>query len=183
MIGAARATKRFTCDHEPRREFLDYPEFSRRDFMRQSLTGAGAAWLGAQWPEILGAHEHARQAVAAVPPPKLEFFTAPQAADVEAICAAIIPTTNTPGAREAGVVYFIDRGLMTFAKDQREPFLAGLAAVTQVSKKLFPAAASFAALPAAQQVQVLKALEAMKPGEKGEAGAPVPSQTAGIDGA
>ena len=163
--------------------------FSRRHFLIQSLAGVSAAWLTAQWPEILAAHEHARQAVASAAPPKLEFFTMAQAADVEAICAAIIPTTDTPGAREAGVVYFLDRGLMTFGKDQREPFIAGLGAVTQVSKQLFPAAASFAALPAAQQVEVLKTLEAMKSGETDKGGASLngKNETAGkltqIDGA
>jgi gluconate 2-dehydrogenase gamma chain len=169
-------------------DFLNSSEFSRRDFLMRSVTGVSAAWLAAQWPEILAAHEHAKQAAATVPPPKLEFFSAPQAADMEAICAAIIPTTDTPGAREAGVVYFIDRGLMTFAKDQRESFIAGLAAVTQVTKKLFPAAASFAALPAVQQVEVLKALEASKPEamtpeERHRRGAPMPSTSADIDGA
>lgn len=153
--------------------------FSRRHFLMQSLAGVSAAWLTAQWPEILAAHEHAMQAVASAAPPKLEFFTVAQAADVEAICAAIIPTTDTPGAREAGVVYFLDRGLMTFGKDQREPFIAGLGAVTELSKQLFPAAASFAALPAAQQVEVLKTLEAMKPGETDKSGALVNGKTDG----
>ena len=168
---------------------MNSSEFSRRDFLMRSLTGVSAAWLTAQWPQILAAHEHAMQAVASAAPPKLELFTMAQAADVEAICAAIIPTTDTPGAREAGVVYFLDRGLMTFGKDQREPFIAGLGALTAVSKQLFPAAASFAALSAAQQVEVLRALEAMKPGETDKGGASLngKNETAGklteIDGA
>jgi gluconate 2-dehydrogenase gamma chain len=141
-------------------------EFSRRKFLLQSLTGVGAAWLAAQWPEIVAAHDHAMQAVASETPPKLEFLTPAQAADVEAISAAIIPTTDTPGAREAGVVYFVDRSLMTFAQDQREPLLQGLKVVADLAKELFPTAESFAALTAAQQVDVLKALEAAKPGEK-----------------
>ena len=187
-FGALPIHARFTNLGE---DFLNSSEFSRRDFLMRSLTGVSAAWLTAQWPEILAAHEHAMEAVASAAPPKLEFFTMAQAADVEAICAAIIPTTDTPGAREAGVIYFLDRGLMTFGKDQREPFIAAVGAVTQVSKHLFPAAASFADLTAAQQVEVLRALEAMKPGETDNGGAAVngkidertAGKLAGIDGA
>ena len=47
---------------------------------------------------------------------KLEVLTAEQARQVEAIACQIIPTDDLPGAREAGVVYFIDRALKTFAK-------------------------------------------------------------------
>lgn len=140
--------------------------YSRRHFLLQSLTGVSAAWLAAQWPEILAAHDHAMQAVASETPPKLEFLTPAQAADVEAISAAIIPTTDTPGAREAGVVYFVDRGLMTFAQDQREPLLQGLKVLADLTKEIFPTAESFASLTGAQQVDVLKTLEAAKPDEK-----------------
>lgn len=145
---------------------MDNSQISRRRFLVQSLAGAGTAWLAAQWPEILAAHDHAMQAVTSATPPKLEFLTPAQAADVEAISAAIIPTTDTPGAREAGVVYFVDRGLMTFAQDQREPLLQGLKVLTALTKELIPKAESFASLTAAEQVDVLKALEAAKPEEK-----------------
>jgi len=92
-------------------------------------------------------------------PAKLEYFTAEQAAEVEAITAAIIPTTDTPGAREAGVIYFIDRSLRTFAADQQKPFAEALAAVDAKRKELFASSATFAALPHEQQNQVLKAIE------------------------
>ena len=157
-------------------------DYSRRHFLLQSMTGVGAAWIAAQWPEILHAHDHAMQAVASTTPPKLEFFTPQQAADVEAICSTIIPTTDTPGAREAGVLYFIDRSLMTFAKDQREPFLHALAAVTQVTKNLFPAAASFASLSPDQQIATLKAVEATKPDEKRESNPEAGAKPSSING-
>ena len=135
---------------------------SRRDFLAQALTGAGAAWLTAAWPEILAAQQHAHHmahSVAAGAPAKLEYFTPAQAREVEAITAAIIPTTDTPGAREAGVVYFIDHGLSTFATDQQKPIAAALDAVAAKRKELFPASADFASLTAAQQIDVLKAIE------------------------
>jgi gluconate 2-dehydrogenase gamma chain len=136
--------------------------FSRRGFLWQTLAGAGAAWITAAWPDVLAAQQHAQHtmhAAASGVPAKLEYFTAAQAADVEAIGALIIPTTDTPGAREAGVVYFIDRGLSTFAKDQQKDFSDALAAVDAKRKEKFPDSTAFASLTTAQQTEILKAIE------------------------
>src|SRR5271155_3348491 len=104
-------------------------DFSRRQFLLRSVAGAGSAWLSLAWPEVLAAQQHARhtmRAVAAGDPAKLEFLTPAQAADVEAIASLIIPTTDTPGAREAGVVYFIDRSLRTLGADEQKNFADAL---------------------------------------------------------
>ena len=58
----------------------------------------------------------------------LSFLTAAEAADVEAVAAQIIPTDDTPGAREAGVVHFIDRALATFFSQLAGDYRAQLAA-------------------------------------------------------
>src|SRR4030088_164345 len=87
---------------------------NRRNFLLRAGTGFSAAWVSANWPALLSATTHARNAAQGATPPKLEFFTPEEAAEIEAITARIIPTDETPGAREAGVVYFIDRGLATF---------------------------------------------------------------------
>ena len=137
-------------------------DYSRRRFIEQSLVGAGAAWLAAAWPDVLAAQQHARHtmnALASGAPAKLEYLTAQQAAEVEAITALIIPTTDTPGAREAGVVYFIDRSLNTWARDQQKQFADALAAVDAKRKELFPASSTFASLTAAQQIDLLKSIE------------------------
>ena len=137
-------------------------DFTRRSFLLRASAGAGAAWLAAAWPEVLAAHEHAQhtvRAVAAGAPAKLEYLTAAQAAEVEAITALILPTTDTPGAREAGVLYFIDRALHTFATDQQKPFAEALALVDAKRKELFPAFTDFASLTTAQQAEILKAIE------------------------
>jgi gluconate 2-dehydrogenase gamma chain len=161
---------------------MNNSDFSRRSFLLHTLTGAGAAWLAAQWPEILAAREHAMQAVATETPPKFEFFTPAQAANVEAIASAIIPTTDTPGAREAGVVYFIDRGLNTFAQDQREAFIQGLEVVSELTRQLFPAAAGFSSLTGQQQVDVLEALETHKPDPNGGKQQGIDSKLGNVDG-
>jgi gluconate 2-dehydrogenase gamma chain len=140
---------------------MDTADFSRRNFVLQSLAGAGSVLLAAAWPELMAAQQHAQhtmRAVAAGVPANLEFLTPAQAADVEAITALIIPTTDTPGAREAGVVYFIDHFLRTFA-DEQKPFANAMALVEVKRKEMFPASADFASLTAAQQTEILKAIE------------------------
>jgi len=141
---------------------MEAGDSSRRQFLLQSVAGAGSAWLALAWPEVLAAQQHAHhtmRAVAAGDPAKLEFLTPAQAADVEAIASLIIPTTDTPGAREAGVVYFIDNWLRTFAADQQKRFADALELVDAKRKQLFPASADFASLPAAEQTEILKAIE------------------------
>ena len=85
-------------------------ELDRREFLFRAGTGLSAAWLSANWPALLAAADHARHAAQSRTPAKLEFFTLEEAVEVDAITARIIPADDTPGAREAGVVYFIDRG-------------------------------------------------------------------------
>ena len=75
------------------------------------------------------------------------------------MAAQIIPTDETPGAREARVVDFIDRALVTFSKGSQSAYTKGLADLQAQTTQLFPSATTFSALTAAQQVQVLTAME------------------------
>src|SRR5438309_11385006 len=97
-------------------------ELNRRKFLLRAGTGFSAAWVTANWPALLSAATHAHNAAKAATPPKFEFFTPEEAAEVEAITARIVPTDDTPGAREAGVVYFIDRGLATFDSGNQKAY-------------------------------------------------------------
>ena len=87
----------------------------------------------------------------------------PQAATLEALAAQIIPTDDTPGAREARVVTFIDNGLASFAADQRPVFERGLAAFEADVRNRFPDAAGFATLQPATQVELMIGLEQRDP--------------------
>lgn len=108
---------------------------------------------------IAEAAAFAQQSARAATPQAFTFFTASQAADVEAMAAQIIPTDSTPGAREAHVVVFIDRILSTFEKDVQGDYTKGLAELSAEVRRRTPAAASFAALPSAEQIAVLTAIE------------------------
>jgi hypothetical protein len=89
----------------------------------------------------------------------LRAFDPHQNETVATIAELIIPKTDTPGAREAGVPAFIDVMLAEWGDDdQRKVFTAGLANVDERSRALF--GKDFIASSAEQQVQILTDLDA-----------------------
>ncbi len=138
-------------------------ELSRRNFLLRAGTGLSAAWISAHWPAMLSAATHAHRAAQSSAPPKFEFFTPEQAAEVDAITACIIPTNETAGAREAGVVYFIDRGLATFAVDDQKTYREGLPELQARVGEMFPGTAKFSGLKPEQQDEVLHSFDENAP--------------------
>jgi len=138
---------------------MNTEDVSRRLFLMRSLTGVSSAWLALRLPEIVAAQEHAHHAAQSAAPTKFEFLTPEQAAEVEAIAAQIIPTDDTPGAREARVIYFIDRALTTFDKDKQQQYVKGLKELQSKQKKVFKNSTKFSDLSPEQQIKVLKAFE------------------------
>jgi hypothetical protein len=132
---------------------------SRRAFLVESLSGVGAAWVAANYTGILATHEYVLEGAQSGQPVKFAFLTPEQGADVEAMTAQIIPTDSTPGAREARVVQFIDRALVTFEKGRQPTYTQGLKDLQAKTKELFPSASMFSTLTSDQQIQVLKAIE------------------------
>ncbi|HMD38031.1 MAG TPA: gluconate 2-dehydrogenase subunit 3 family protein [Candidatus Acidoferrum sp.] len=132
---------------------------SRRQFLTQGLAGVSAAWVSAHWPALVSAAEHAHSQAKSATPEKFEFFTPEQAAEVDAVSARIIPTTDTPGAHEAGVVFFIDRTLVTFAKDNQKAYAEGLPALQAKVRELFPGTEKFSAATPEQQDKILVSLD------------------------
>ena len=132
---------------------------SRRQFLLSSVGAVSATWVATQWPDALAAVDYARHAVRSGAPPKFEFFTPEQAGEIDAIAARIIPTNGTPGAHEAGVVYFIDRALKTFASDDRRIYLEGLPKLEERVRELFPGVGKFSAATPEQQDHVLASLD------------------------
>ena len=112
----------------------------------------------AAWADVISAQEHAHATVGSTTP-HFETLDAATAAEIEAIAAQIIPSTEGPGAREAGVIYFIDRALSTFAADDRGAYRSGMAQLQQKRKELFPSSTAIASLPGQQQVALIRAIE------------------------
>jgi len=118
-------------------------------------------WLAASplAAAVLAAQEHAHQAARSAPPASLSVLDAAEAREIEAIAAQIIPADDTPGAREAGVIYFIDRALATFDQDKRALYTEGLKDLAARRDALFPGSPSIAALQPDQQIRLLQAIE------------------------
>ena len=132
---------------------------TRRNFLTRGGAAVSAAWLSTHWPAVVAASEHAHQAAKSSAPAKFQFFTPEQAAEIDAISARIIPSDETPGAREAGVVYFIDRALATFAVDDQKAYREGLPALQARVRELFPSIEKFSSATPHQQDQVLHSLD------------------------
>jgi gluconate 2-dehydrogenase gamma chain len=138
---------------------MDKGNLTRRRFIGALSGTIGFTWISSHWPAICAAQEHVHNAISQGATPDLEFFTAAQVAQIEALTAQIIPTDDTPGAKEAGAVYFIDRALATFDKEHGPVYTKGLKNLESVSRKLFPRNVSFADLRADQQIRVMRAIE------------------------
>lgn len=137
--------------------------FSRREFVG-GVSALGAVWLTAAAcardsspPADSAAHAPAADVPA--PPQQLVHFSAEQAADIDAVASRIIPTTDTPGAHEAGVVYFIDRTMTTFAKEQAPMFDKALVDLRKSVQSKHGAGATFSKLTPEQQDALLKKME------------------------
>ena len=134
-------------------------ELNRRDFLLRAGTGLSATWFSANWLAILSAATHAHNAAKAQTPPKFEFFNPEEATEIEAIATRIIPTDETPGAREAGVVYFIDRGLASFGVEDQKTYREGLPELQARVSEMFPSVSKFSGLAAEQQDAVLHSFD------------------------
>ncbi len=132
---------------------------SRRSFLVNSVAGINAAWVTANYKGILAAQEYVRHTTQSGKLPQLAFFTDAQAAEIEAITAQIIPTDETPGAREAHCLYFIDRALSTFARASQPLYSKGLENLQAKTLELYPEAAKFSALTSEQQIRTLTGIE------------------------
>ncbi len=126
-------------------------QVSRREFV------GGIAALSAVW--LVAGAACTRESSWGGDSAKLVHFSPGDAAQIDAISARILPSDDTPGAREAGVVYFIDQSLKGYAKDQAPLFAEGLKSLGETVAKKHGSAATFASLTAEQQDAVLRDIE------------------------
>jgi gluconate 2-dehydrogenase gamma chain len=134
-------------------------DLSRRSFLAQGTGLFTSMWVAAQWPGIAAAAHHADEAANSPAPVGFTFFSAADAADVEAICARIVPSGATPGAREAHAIYFIDRTLSTYFAASAPDFSKGLADFQGKFHAAQPQIATFAAANPDAQIAFLKTVD------------------------
>ena len=85
------------------------------------------------------------------------FFTVAEARTVDAICEQLIPADRDPGAKQAGVVNYIDIQLTKAFRRHRAIYRKGLAGVDTASRAKF--GQEFADLSPERQREVLTAVE------------------------
>ena len=137
---------------------MESANLSRRSLLQAiaAIIASAATPLG--WTEVAQAMD-AHTAPLTGADEKLAFFSASDASDVEAVAAQIVPTDDSPGAREAGAVYFIDRALSSFFSQLGGDYRSQLSAFQAACRKQHPEAASFASLSSRQQIEYLKTID------------------------
>jgi len=133
-------------------------QVSRRAFLA-AAGAAGAGWLLLDPERLQAALVHARNTVLQPPPYRFDLLTPEQAADLEAVCMRIFPSDGTPGAKEAGVIHFIDKILATAPPQQKDFVLNGLADLNKKVAAKWPGTTSFVALTPERQDEYLKSIE------------------------
>lgn len=135
---------------------------SRREFLSTSGSAVGGAWLMRLMPVLAWTQGCASDAMREGR--AFTTFNEREGADFDAFAARIVPTDDTPGAREAGSVYFADQALGTVLSDLLPMVREGLAAMDEDVRERFPNADGFADLSAARQDEIITAMEADDPG-------------------
>jgi hypothetical protein len=132
-------------------------ELTRRLFLQGSGTVAGNMLVRAGLPAFVAASQAActaRDQGAA-----FENISSAEAREFLAIASRIFPTTETPGADEAGVVWFIDKTYGSLYADFLENDRAALAEFQSGIAAAFPGAEVFSDLDEADQDAYLAARE------------------------
>jgi gluconate 2-dehydrogenase gamma chain len=136
---------------------MNSSDLSRRSVLHGLALSLGVASI--PWPEVARAAHEAHAAAQAPATTTLSLLSTMDASDIEALTSQIIPTDDTPGAREAGVTFFIDNVLGTILAHWRPSFESGLKEFQQTCRARNAGAASFAALAPARQVEFLRTVE------------------------
>ena len=132
----------------------------RREFV-EALSAALAATLAATARgDFSAAAAYAAELPANAP---YEFLTGDQARLLDVITAHIVPTDDTPGAREAHVVRYIDHSFATIFSEYQKDFSELIVAFNDFMGTFRPDGATFLQLSHSEQITALRDLERLKP--------------------
>ncbi|HEX3321136.1 MAG TPA: gluconate 2-dehydrogenase subunit 3 family protein [Terriglobales bacterium] len=131
-------------------------DLQRREILRiMALAAAAAPFPGfSRWSFALG---HESRGMEQIRPAnyKPQFFSDGEYAVVERLTELIIPTDQTPGAKEAGVAEFIDF-MISRDREQQYPFRTGLSWLNAHSERLL--GKPFLGLSDKEQISILEPL-------------------------
>lgn len=132
---------------------------NRRAFLRAAVA-AGAAWSAADLVSVEEALAWAADQAAGQGRGGYTVLSATDAQTLDAMTSRIIPSVDgRPGAREAGVVFFIDKSLATFNAGQKKMYASGVQDLNRRAARKWKGSGSFASLTPAQQVELLHEIE------------------------
>ena len=134
-----------------------YEELTRRSFLQGTGGVVASTMIRAGVPALAAVSQAA--CTARDTGASFETITNDEATEIIALAARILPTTDTPGATEAGVVYFFDKALGSFFAGQLEFGRKMLAEFQAGVAETYPGAERFSDLDEADQDAYLKANE------------------------
>ncbi|MEI7729745.1 MAG: gluconate 2-dehydrogenase subunit 3 family protein [Verrucomicrobiota bacterium] len=126
---------------------------SRRTVLKLAAVGTLGAAVG------VGGSAGITHFIRTAPAP-YRFFSEAEAKLLIAICEQIIPRDDTPGATDAGVIYYIDRQISGVLARHQQSYRLGLEAFRQTCLQVYKT--PFEQLPFAQQTDALRLLETGK---------------------
>lgn len=136
---------------------MSHRELSRRALLSALASSAAARTCGlVSLPLLLTAAGQAQAAHHEHKP--LSTLGVEEAEELAAIAARILPTDATPGATEAGAIYFMDTVLGSSRSELLDPVREGLVAL-QASTMAAYAVPRFSMLDSSQQDTLLQAIE------------------------
>jgi len=135
----------------------DQQNLSRRRFLQSTGTMTGAAYLRLLGPGLIAITQSACTAKQEAAPFKV--LGSEEANDFAAIAARIIPTTDTPGATEAGVIYFFDNAFATRMSGELDDARVGLAAFNAALIDAYPGVERLSSLSENDQDAFLRTQE------------------------
>ena len=135
---------------------MNKESISRRTFFNLLKDSAGKSVILLSMPAILAACSDAKRA--RLGGENFQTLSEEEANEFDAIAARILPATSTPGARQAGVIYFIDQVLGDRREEQIVLLRDGLRELQAETLVQFDAA-YFYLLEEAQQDEILASIE------------------------
>lgn len=97
---------------------------ARRGFLKGTAALAGSGWAKIVFPSLAGLSVAAHRAIA--DDRSFVVLTVDEAEEFEAIAERILPATDTPGAKDVGVVHFFDQTFASFNAPMLMPARGGL---------------------------------------------------------
>jgi gluconate 2-dehydrogenase gamma chain len=131
----------------------------RREFLAASAALLGGGWLSLQLPRLESLAAWAR--TAATEQAAFAILTVAEAKTMGAFAAQILPSdASSPGATEAGAIWFIDRALGPgYFPEFREPIRSGIADLDDRARRRRRGTGGFGDLPAADQIRIMREVE------------------------